>query len=384
MWEKTKFTLGKIWSGHFWYTKFGSKTPSPPAPPPSQKKPWGWGFWDRVLGLGLGGGRERAAFGNLRRLGSSDFAMGKRFEEKLYNLLQKHEVRLPTSLLVALHLLFGMQWVAFSLNERTNWANPVRDLQCAFAMTHLPFWDEGATCFAHSAGLFTIAHWTVVGLVALTALLSCALYVNPLDLRSTVAFPPLLHVNRGLILLLTEFLFVPGVRLLLEGTPARIGWPAFFIGIMALAYHVALACFARLLLADILPLNASHLDARAHGRAHVFLTFMQVPLRVRPAVRLGCPLEQHPCQPGTQAGHRTTGGAGTGGAHFMGRFRLSGRRQNVTPAKFRGCRQCSEAANGAAYCGSIVFGAQRILSSRVQWPFGLQIRLPLNGAWACT
>ena len=36
--EKTKFTIGKIWSGHFWYTKFWVQNPLPPSPPPLLKR----------------------------------------------------------------------------------------------------------------------------------------------------------------------------------------------------------------------------------------------------------------------------------------------------------------------------------------------------------
>ena len=45
-----EFTIGKIWSGHFWYTKFWVQNPLPPSPPPAQKKPWyrGWVAYSAV------------------------------------------------------------------------------------------------------------------------------------------------------------------------------------------------------------------------------------------------------------------------------------------------------------------------------------------------
>ena len=48
---KTKFTIGKIWSGHFWYTKFWVQNPLPPSPPCSKE----------ALGGG-GGGQKKIVY----------------------------------------------------------------------------------------------------------------------------------------------------------------------------------------------------------------------------------------------------------------------------------------------------------------------------------
>ena len=190
-------------------------------------------------------------------------------------LLDAHTVRLPSFAVLALHLLAGMQWVAFAINERVPWASPIADLQCAFVMTQLPVWDESGRCFAYTATLCTAVHWTFIGLTALCVLVLSVLYANPCNVVSASVSHKIGSVNRLLLLLLTDALFVPAVRVLLEHTPARFGWPRFLAGLGALGLLCVLTGMARLLLVEVIPSNAA-LDARAHGRVHGLLTAVQV------------------------------------------------------------------------------------------------------------
>ena len=195
-----------------------------------------------------------------------------------FGLLESHEVRMPNFALMALHLVFGMQWIAFTINEATAWDKPVAEIQCPFVMTHLPFWDEGGRCFGYSQTFFEIVHWAVVGLISSAVLMSVLLYINPRRFISATVGTSLTQVNRILLLLLTEFLFVPCIRLLLEAKPDRLGWLSFLLGCVALVFLFASTCCTRFIFSDVLPCNVSNLNARAHGRVHVLLTILQTTL----------------------------------------------------------------------------------------------------------
>ena len=196
--------------------------------------------------------------------------------EVLFSLLEGHDIILPNSALWFLHFLFAMQWVAFTVNEGISWANPIADLQCGFAMTHLPFWDEAGRCFGHSVTIYSIVHWAAVGMVVFCWSVICLLLTNPCRVVTENRRRMINSGNGFLLLLLTEVLFVPFVRVLLEGHPSRLGWPAFLVGLVAVTLLSALTCMARLLLTDLMPGDAASLGARAHGRVHLLLTVTQV------------------------------------------------------------------------------------------------------------
>ena len=100
-------------------------------------------------------------------------------DDAFFTFLDGHEVLQPTAALLAQHCLFAMQWIAFAINEGLDWASPIRDLQCAFVMTHLPFWDQGNRCFSHHPTAHLAAHWTAVALPALCMLFTLLLCFPP-------------------------------------------------------------------------------------------------------------------------------------------------------------------------------------------------------------
>mmetsp|Transcript_112025 Transcript_112025/g.194524 ORF Transcript_112025/g.194524 Transcript_112025/m.194524 type:complete len:1980 (-) Transcript_112025:1595-7534(-) len=200
--------------------------------------------------------------------------MDNREEVALFVLIEEHDIQLSKPATGILHIIFVMQWVGLVLCELVAWPDPIGRIQCAFLMTHAPVWDTTGLCTGSpvSQVVYEIIHWAMCGIVALCVV--CMILTQIKFLGSKVR-KWVVKLNRWIVFLLTEPLFIPIARILSEGLPDRMGWPAFLIGMVSLLALGIITCLARALLMDPLPTTQSWI-ARAHGRLHIFLTVLQL------------------------------------------------------------------------------------------------------------
>ena len=200
--------------------------------------------------------------------------MDAKSENALFYALELHELHPPKPIVGAFHLLLAMQWIGYALNEQIPWPLPIKDIRCAFAVTHLPVWDQNAVCMPYNEQVFKIMHYVFTGLsitcfLTLVACVTLKTFMNQNLLRFIAGF------NRFLLLALAEPFFVPAVRILIQGNPDRLGWPVFLVGCVALAALLFVTVVQRAMLLDPTPTGQSW-SARAHGRSHIALSVMQV------------------------------------------------------------------------------------------------------------